>query len=88
MTNNKNLGSIKIINTISLPIYPEWGCRPPFSGEFYNHKSDGLYLHLLWCKAVSSVEKYDSGTGWPSFKEAFQEKYQGNKGFISQYDSN
>ena len=38
--------------------------EPPFSGEFYNHKSSGLYLCICCgAKLFSSVEKYDSGTG-------------------------
>ena len=39
-----------------------------FSGEYWNHKGDGLYL----CGACGfalfdSNDKYDSGTGWPSY---------------------
>tara|TARA_Y100000589_G_C27147041_1_gene627297 strand:+ start:992 stop:1423 length:432 start_codon:yes stop_codon:yes gene_type:complete len=46
------------------------GTEPPFSGEFYNNKSTGLYL-CVCCgvKLFSSNDKYDSGTGWPSFKQ-------------------
>ena len=46
------------------------GTEPPFSGEFYNNKSTGLYL-CVCCgvKLFSSNDKCDSGTGWPSFKQ-------------------
>ena len=44
--------------------------EPPFSGEFYNNTSTGIY-RCVCCdaKLFSSSDKYDSGTGWPSFKD-------------------
>ena len=45
------------------------GTEPPFSGKYVNSKVPGTY-HCVCCdKALfSSEDKYDSGTGWPSFK--------------------
>ncbi|MEA1064869.1 peptide-methionine (R)-S-oxide reductase MsrB [Apirhabdus apintestini] len=44
------------------------GTEPPFSGRLLNNKRDGIY-HCLVCDAplFSSITKYDSGCGWPSF---------------------
>ena len=46
----------------------ECGTEPAFSGKYYKHKEDGTY-HCICCdaKLFSSNEKYDSGSGWPSF---------------------
>lgn len=44
------------------------GTEPPFSGEYYDHKATGVY-HCVCCGAplFASGQKYDSGSGWPSF---------------------
>jgi len=44
------------------------GTEPAFTGEYYAHKAPGRY-RCVCCgtELFSSVEKYDSGTGWPSF---------------------
>ncbi|WP_455209996.1 peptide-methionine (R)-S-oxide reductase MsrB [Kaarinaea lacus] len=46
----------------------ESGTEPPFTGEFYNHKEIGMY-HCICCGAAlfRSAEKFDSGSGWPSY---------------------
>ncbi|MCI0481317.1 MAG: peptide-methionine (R)-S-oxide reductase MsrB, partial [Candidatus Dadabacteria bacterium] len=46
----------------------EKGTEPPFTGVWYANKKRGVYS----CKACGAVlfdsdEKYDSGSGWPSF---------------------
>lgn len=40
----------------------------PFSGKYYNHKEDGMYVCKVCGETLFSSEaKFDSGTGWPSF---------------------
>lgn len=42
--------------------------EPPFSNEFWNHKESGIYVDVVSGEPLfSSVDKFDSGTGWPSF---------------------
>ena len=44
------------------------GTEPPFSGEYYHWDEDGVF-RCVCCAAVlfDSRQKYDSGSGWPSF---------------------
>jgi peptide methionine sulfoxide reductase msrA/msrB len=45
--------------------------EPPFRNEFWDEKREGLYVDVVSGEALySSKDKYDSGTGWPSFKRA------------------
>jgi peptide-methionine (R)-S-oxide reductase len=46
----------------------EGGTEPAFSGNYYQHKAPGVY-RCICCghPLFSSRQKYESGTGWPSF---------------------
>jgi len=42
--------------------------EPPFRNEFWNHKEPGIYVDVVTGEPLfSSLDKYDSGCGWPSF---------------------
>ena len=49
-------------------ITQQCGTEPPFTGKYYKHSEQGVYL-CVCCGAelFSSDKKYDSGSGWPSF---------------------
>jgi peptide methionine sulfoxide reductase msrA/msrB len=42
--------------------------EPPFQNEYFNTHADGIYVDVVnGTPLFSSKDKYDSGTGWPSF---------------------
>jgi methionine-R-sulfoxide reductase len=42
--------------------------EPPFRNEFWNHHEAGIYVDVVSGEALfASIDKFDSGTGWPSF---------------------
>jgi len=44
------------------------GRRGPFENEYCNNKAEGLYVDVVSGEPLFlSTDKYDSGTGWPSF---------------------
>jgi peptide methionine sulfoxide reductase msrA/msrB len=58
----------EILAPLQYKVTREDGTEPPFKNEFWNNKKEGIYVDIVSSEPLfCSVDKYDSGTGWPSF---------------------
>jgi peptide-methionine (R)-S-oxide reductase len=49
------------------------GTERPFANEYWNNKQAGIYVDVVSGEPLfSSLDKYDSGTGWPSFTQPLE----------------
>jgi peptide methionine sulfoxide reductase msrA/msrB len=58
----------KILTPQQYACTQEDATEPPFNNKYWNHTEDGIYVDVVSGKPLfSSLDKYDSNSGWPSF---------------------
>ncbi|HTB23624.1 MAG TPA: peptide-methionine (R)-S-oxide reductase MsrB [bacterium] len=58
----------KRLDPLSYEVTQEDGTETPFDNAYWNNHRDGIYVDVVSGEPLfSSKDKYDSGTGWPSF---------------------
>ena len=49
------------------------GTEPPFRNDYWDNHADGIYVDVVSGEPLfSSLDKYESGTGWPSFTKPLE----------------
>ncbi|MCD4827264.1 MAG: peptide-methionine (R)-S-oxide reductase MsrB [Acholeplasmataceae bacterium] len=63
----------KELTPIQYHVTQENGTERPFENEFWNHDQEGLYVDIVSGEALfSSLDKFDSSCGWPSFAKPIE----------------
>lgn len=65
----------KTLTEMQYKVTQEEATEPPFKNEYWDNKRPGIYVDITTGEALfSSLDKYDSGTGWPSFTKGINDK--------------
>lgn len=66
---------LKRLTPLQYKVTQENATERPFINEFYNHKEEGIYVDIVSEEPLfSSLDKYDSGCGWPSFSKPISKR--------------
>jgi peptide-methionine (R)-S-oxide reductase/peptide methionine sulfoxide reductase msrA/msrB len=72
--NNTEL-SKKCLNSLQFAVTQENATEPPFRNEYWNNTLEGIYVDIVSGEPLfTSLDKFDSGCGWPSFTKPVDEK--------------
>ena len=74
MTSDSKEFSTDHLTPMQKKVTMEGGTERPFHNEYWDHKEEGIYVDVINGEPLfSSTDKFDSGTGWPSFTQPISE---------------
>ena len=71
---HNDASSIACLSKIQFDVTQACGTEPPFQNQFWDNKRQGLYVDIVSGEPLfTSLDKFDSGCGWPSFTRPVEE---------------
>jgi peptide-methionine (R)-S-oxide reductase len=71
---HKNPAALDALSPEQYRVTQEDGTELPFTGEYFDNHEPGIYVDIVSGEPLfASVDKFDSGTGWPSFTKPIDE---------------
>jgi peptide-methionine (R)-S-oxide reductase len=68
----------KSLTPMQFRVARQQGTEPPFQNEFWNSHADGVFFSVCSDTPLfDSRDKFDSGTGWPSFTKPIEQAFVG-----------
>ncbi|MGZ3696276.1 MAG: peptide-methionine (R)-S-oxide reductase MsrB [Bdellovibrionota bacterium] len=65
----------KKLSPLQYQVTQEEGTERPFQNTYWDNKAEGIYVDVVSGEPLfSSLDKFDSGTGWPSFTRPLAEE--------------
>ena len=66
----------KRLSKMQYEVTQNQGTEPSFDNEYWNHNDAGIYVDIVSGEALfSSIDKYQSSCGWPSFTKPLSEEF-------------
>jgi peptide methionine sulfoxide reductase msrA/msrB len=63
----------KKLSPMQYKVTQEEGTEPPYKNEYWDNHAEGIYVDIVSGEPLfSSTDKYESGTGWPSFTKPLE----------------
>ncbi|GAS99311.1 methionine-R-sulfoxide reductase [Mycolicibacterium canariasense] len=73
MTYNKNPAAVQALTPEQYRVTQRDGTERPFTGEYWDNHEPGIYVDVVSGEPLfASVDKFDSGSGWPSFTKPIE----------------
>jgi peptide-methionine (R)-S-oxide reductase len=70
---NKNPDAVGALSPEQYHVTQKNGTERPFTGEYWDNHEPGIYVDVVSGEPLfASVDKFDSGSGWPSFTKPIE----------------
>jgi peptide-methionine (R)-S-oxide reductase len=71
---HRNPAAVNALSPEQYHVTQQDGTERPFTGEYLDNHEPGIYADVVSGEPLfASVDKYDSGTGWPSFTKPIEQ---------------